>query len=663
MEASHECETHQRVIASALNLCSTSPPMGHSSILVYIRAIHIFRISPYAGAFVTADLVHDSPIDKLSQSRLYMSPGANDFDDLVSGQILYPQWIDGDLPSRWKESCTNLHDGHCKENLVSVCSSMRPSWLVDIQKQCIVPAPESCSYVALSYVWGEEKMLLALESNHDLLQQPGSLAKTTWKPPLPRTLKDAMGVVGLLGERYLWVDSLCIVQDDKSEKATALSDMCGIYANASLTIIAMQGKNANSGLKGLHEISTPRSLKKVIHKFVRGMTVIQHPVRGKFPYSRSQDSVWNTRAWTFQEHLFSRRRLIFDHDSIRWECAGAVWQKYAERSTRFNATDLITYFQSLIGARVPDFHAFTMIVQKYNCRDLTYPEDALDAFAGITSAMSLPFGGNLISGLPVAWFDIALLWSPVSFVSRRVEKGSSGKKCPPSWSWAGWSGEVQMDVASASDFLKNSPRAWYWMDNSARSTLLVSWKYHNKVDSPGVEIQPTILRSREKWLEGRAQQTSEWTKHPISESPSSIYEARVCSPLPSYFFKHSEIPEFEFWFPIPLLQWGTTCSAINPSYISCNTHRAGVFPAERIEQSSSERPSFSLRDRDGNWIGVLEPLVGVEMSGARMDEQYLKVELVEVAQGSFLSAFPPYPWLHEAHYPGRPKEGTWYSYY
>ena len=71
-----------------------------------------------------------------------------------------------------------------------------------------------------------------------------------------------MDFVNIIGENYLWVNSLCIVQDDYAEKGTEIKNMAGIYSNASLAIIAADAPDAYNGLFGLEGISRSRTSKQ-----------------------------------------------------------------------------------------------------------------------------------------------------------------------------------------------------------------------------------------------------------------------------------------------------------------------------------------------------------------------------------------------------------------
>ncbi|PSN62948.1 hypothetical protein BS50DRAFT_455258, partial [Corynespora cassiicola Philippines] len=89
-------------------------------------------------------------------------------------------------------------------------------------------------YLALSYVWGSAKTIQTTKTNIGALEKQNSLIMHAGS--LPRTIRDAMTFVKRLGQRYLWVDSLCIVQDDGVEKHSQIAMMHEIYSAAYVTI-------------------------------------------------------------------------------------------------------------------------------------------------------------------------------------------------------------------------------------------------------------------------------------------------------------------------------------------------------------------------------------------------------------------------------------------
>jgi hypothetical protein len=115
-------------------------------------------------------------------------------------------------------------------------------------------------YFALNYVWGGSSTACTLKSNLALLQAPDALKANSPTWHVPRTVAHVMQLTELLGERYIWVDRFYIVQDDRSEHNSQLTNMGNIYTNAFATIVAAQGDDAEDGLTGIRDITAPRSL-------------------------------------------------------------------------------------------------------------------------------------------------------------------------------------------------------------------------------------------------------------------------------------------------------------------------------------------------------------------------------------------------------------------
>ncbi|KAF2105756.1 heterokaryon incompatibility, partial [Lophiotrema nucula] len=90
-------------------------------------------------------------------------------------------------------------------------------------------------YLALSYVWGGPQGFQNVQATQKALQKPGSLSTSH---PLPQTIRDAMDFASAVGEQYLWIDSLCIVQNDEDGKMLQVNAMDQIYSQALVTIMA-----------------------------------------------------------------------------------------------------------------------------------------------------------------------------------------------------------------------------------------------------------------------------------------------------------------------------------------------------------------------------------------------------------------------------------------
>ncbi|OCK72752.1 hypothetical protein K432DRAFT_315198, partial [Lepidopterella palustris CBS 459.81] len=133
---------------------------------------------------------------------------------------------------------------------------------------------------------------------------------------IPPTIRHAMHLVQALGEKYLWVDAFCIVQDSLEEKEDQLKIVWVIYAQAQFTIVAEEGDSAYHGITGLRGIPPPRKLSpQAIHEVSDEHRIVElhwHSEKGWNP--------WYRRRWTYQESLFSRRRLYFGSSGVHWHC-------------------------------------------------------------------------------------------------------------------------------------------------------------------------------------------------------------------------------------------------------------------------------------------------------------------------------------------------------
>jgi len=149
--------------------------------------------------------------------------------------------VDTGLLKDWSNFCESSH---------RKCKTRRPHHntqaqvrLIDVHGRRLVDSSLHERYLALSYVWGDSTIGLLTSQTIAQFQCEGSLDEKT----VPRLLSDAMDLVAQLGERYLWVDIACIIQDDIYDKQRQLPIMDDIYSHASLTIIAAV-ENANANL-------------------------------------------------------------------------------------------------------------------------------------------------------------------------------------------------------------------------------------------------------------------------------------------------------------------------------------------------------------------------------------------------------------------------------
>lgn len=324
--------------------------------------------------------------------------------------------------------------------------------MIDVVEGCVVLAPPGCRYVALSYVWGQIKTFLLLRGNSASLEGPGALWE--YREIMPKTIADAVQVTQQLGERYLWVDSLCIIQDS-AHKNSQISSMDKIYGEAVVTLVAAQGSDASAGLTGIQPGS--RVLRQIAREVWPDLLLtlsIDSP-------GHPAESVWASRGWTCQEQVISKRLLIFTRGQVIWQCPTC---HLCEDTAAVNKVDppgrlpqLPTLEPRMHGGpsiqpssmlsagpliRPQIFTHYASIISDYTKRRFTFQDDILQAFAGLDSILQQSFNSPSLAGLPQAYFDQAMLWMPLQKQERRE---GTGEKRFPSWSWAGWIGQVRYD--------------------------------------------------------------------------------------------------------------------------------------------------------------------------------------------------------------------------
>lgn len=179
---------------------------------------------------------------------------ANDDDasirKLNRGRLLDPARIDSQRVKQWIEGCGQFHGSSCAPMAFNNTGRFTLR-LVDVDRRCLVEAPSGCRYMALSYTWGDPMKFTHLRLTNltsAWLQTPGSLSDENSQ--IPTTIKDSLILTEQVGVHYLWIDAICIQQDDEKDKLDQIPYMDQIYGGAEVTIVAGAGDNAWTGLPG-----------------------------------------------------------------------------------------------------------------------------------------------------------------------------------------------------------------------------------------------------------------------------------------------------------------------------------------------------------------------------------------------------------------------------
>ena len=264
-------------------------------------------------------IVLDSPDGRCN---LMINRLEGELSHLLTRRIVHAEKVELTLVRQWMHVCEEYHPG-CKSNWESVTTPAFQLRCLNVETDCIEAAPKGINYVALSYVWGQNNILRASRDNIVDLSQPGAFREYK----IPKTVRDAMLVTRKIGYTYLWVDVLCIVQDDDADKATQVQNMNLVYGWSDLTIVAADSKDAHAGLSGTSSDSRNGKQQTMTMAAPRNGEISLVVTWPAFDDKQRAKSIWASRGWTFQEGLLSQRLLIFYKGRMTWECRGAVWTK------------------------------------------------------------------------------------------------------------------------------------------------------------------------------------------------------------------------------------------------------------------------------------------------------------------------------------------------
>ncbi|KAI1855017.1 hypothetical protein JX265_012372 [Neoarthrinium moseri] len=401
---------------------------------------------------------------------------------------LHPSLIScWDLIQAWLVDCSSMHQ--CQPNLgIPLPVHLR---LYDVEQQRVVCAatlgnhvPE---YVCLSYVWGKDER----HSWNSLKRaNMGQFMDDLSPETLPATLQDAVTACRHLNERYLWVDWLCIVQDDADDQDSQIHGMGSIFSRAKLVLVDASGDNMNYGLSGL---SRPRS-SQFGHR-IEGLQVNPNLPGIRWAMETGPHA---QRAWTYQELVLATRILVFADTQIYLRCPSEskdeqslvygkkkrslVWgideQSIVHDTPRpgtltvapDNLTSRATASSEVEQAEHKRRRLYSDHLTNYSHRELSHQFDKINAITGVLNTF-YPEGTHF--GLPLPSFDMALLWihepkDQSGCLEHQADSAADMQQSNvvfPSWSWASTlNGTVRM--ATGASMFQGSLVVWFKKVNS-----------------------------------------------------------------------------------------------------------------------------------------------------------------------------------------------------
>ncbi|KAI1387393.1 HET-domain-containing protein [Hypoxylon trugodes] len=323
-------------------------------------------------------------------------------------------------------------------------------------------------YAALSYCWGEGTQRTLLKSNNKK-----QLFDDIPFEHLDTTIQEAVNITREVGFQYLWVDALCITQDDEGEKSREIVKMHQIYRDATLTLIPSRVVNVKESFLSTRDVAgsaTPQFTFEfpylVDDNAAPGRTVILLLC----DYIESKREPWFERAWTLQEGILSKRRLQFGPEQTTWVCHHGIMQHRDSDGwvpirdsiitglgddKLFNrASQIIEGSESNNGTYpYPKTAQYTwdQIVINYSGRNTRYQADRLPAISSIARKFANAINDTYVCGLWKSRLYRDLLWSKV----HPYQTSENPSHVNPSWSWAACEGVIkpfQKDMSKDVDF-------------------------------------------------------------------------------------------------------------------------------------------------------------------------------------------------------------------
>lgn len=282
---------------------------------------------------------------------------------------------------------------------------------------------EKGRYVALTYCWGGEQPLVTTRKTAQNFTDGIPTSR------LPQTLLDAVNLTHKLGLRYLWIDCLCIIQDDAEDVSAEISRMAQIYQEAYVTVSAARARSVHEGfLSPRRVVAEPSVRVSLEHPNFTGSAILQQ-LR---TYSRANDPI-HLRAWTLQEHVLSPKILVFGTQALWWTCEDRTCNDGDHEGNNKSLSNL----WGNSGVNEYSLSFWRSLVRDYSRRFLTFPNDKLPGIAGVAADYSRMFSGAYLAGLWEFSLVSELLWC-----SNRSDITRPTVQRAPSWSWASVDGEI-----------------------------------------------------------------------------------------------------------------------------------------------------------------------------------------------------------------------------
>ncbi|KAL5606723.1 hypothetical protein BROUX41_003117 [Berkeleyomyces rouxiae] len=380
---------------------------------------------------------------------LPMPPDANEPKELPLGPSIgtaAPRASDASLSMDFARNClTECYQDHqfCKSRKPVIFTPSRLIFIgtndaeVQLREYNAKPCAYQRAWAALSYCRGTKTHFQLTRLNK------AALLKRIDITQLPVVFADAIKTARALGLTYLWVDALCIMQDDQTDWKSEIIKMGDIYSHAFVVLAAASSPEPTTTFLGPrdekwkpHVVSFTSDCDKEVSLVVRRRSTLSTPpVQGIFdpPFTTSwatlrRDGPLYSRSWAFQELYLATRIVHFAPGAVVYEC------RTHRRSEDQRPPYTVTVADTL--GKVTDEAKWRILVKMYSQRDLRYYKDRLTGIGGLASHMPQASTSRYVAGLWVNTFVFDLMWQSIPGSAHKPTACPKTEQRAPSWSWA-----------------------------------------------------------------------------------------------------------------------------------------------------------------------------------------------------------------------------------
>ena len=334
---------------------------------------------------------------------------------------------------------------------------------------------ESTKYATLSHCWGGGSPIDTTKST--LPDRRRGIIFYS----LPQTFQNAILVARSLGIQYLWIDSLCILQDDLVDWEKEAAKMSSVYANCYLMIAADRSTNPNGGCfrppgipaSTLSSVARPGFGGRSSKLYFR-MTNLRDVDHNQVCH-RLHDAIsgmvrtpLDERGWCLQERILAPRILHFGEEEMAWECTGTLACECQSVVTNWDGESRFKNERLLTDSQDPML--WPLIVTEFTRRHLSFDKDILHAVSGLVDRMNTGSPENYFAGIWRGQIPSALLWKPdYEYITQHQDRLRPASSWPnndpsyfskvprrhvtyyaPSWSWASVIGPIKFSDKESS---------------------------------------------------------------------------------------------------------------------------------------------------------------------------------------------------------------------